>query len=74
MKYGKILISAAAALLATACAQDSLLEKIDESVNAPAAVTFTATMEESDDATKTGLKDDTSVVWTKGDAVALFTA
>ena len=31
-------------------------------------------MEESDDATKTGLKDDTSVVWTKGDAVALFTA
>ena len=74
MKYCKFLISAAAALMATACAQDSLLEKIDESVNAPAAVTFTATMEESDDATKTGLKDDTSVVWTKGDAVALFTA
>ena len=75
MKHTRLILCVAAALLAVSCAQENLFDgKADNAAVTAATVTFSATTEVSDDASRTGLKDETSVVWTKGDAVALFTA
>ena len=74
MKTLRYLVVAAVALLAASCAQENLIDANQETDALQAcSVSFTATMEGTSD-TRTGLKDDTKVVWTKGDAVALLTA
>ena len=75
MKYSRLILCAVAALLAVSCAQENLFDgDFDNASVTAATVTFSATTEVPEDASRTGLKDETSVVWTKGDAVALFTA
>ncbi|MBO4571867.1 MAG: hypothetical protein J5699_08075 [Bacteroidales bacterium] len=73
MRTSRYFIIAVVALLSASCAQENLIDLNRETTAQPVSVTFTATMEDAVD-TRTGLKDDTRVVWTKGDAVALFTA